>query len=140
MDKTISIWGGTKGKLLAAFIVLAVVFGAVALSLSYAVYGDVLLEKDEVVVSGSTDNGNNSVTVKLRLEKNGFYLSDIKTEKAEDKLVVKLYASVENTEKYRADGSGFYSLSFDFDADIEKIVQEDSDGEEHTLVTLNHKS
>ena len=30
MDKTISIWGGTKGKLLAAFIVLAVVFGAVA--------------------------------------------------------------------------------------------------------------
>lgn len=140
MDKTISVWGGAKGKLLAAFIVLGVVFGAIALSLSYAVHANVLLDSDEVVVSSSSDNGNNSVTVKLRIEKSGFYLSKVKTVREEDKLIVKLYASVEGTDKYKTDISGSYTLSFDFDADVKTIVQEDSDGETHTLVTLNHKS
>ncbi len=140
MDKTISIWGGNKGKLLAALLVLAVVLGAVAISLAYAVHGDVLLTKDEVVVDSSVDNGDNSVSLKFRLEKSGFYLADVKTEKDGDMLVVKFYGAVNTDGKYSTDSAGFYKIKLRFDGDIKKIVQEDSDGEQYTLVTLNHKS
>lgn len=140
MDKTNSLWGGAVGKVLASLLVVALVCGALALAISYAVYGDVLLTQDEVVVSNSADNGDNSVSVKLRLEKPGFYLSDIKTERTEDKLMVKLYASVDKSDKYKTDSAGYYSVDFSFDADIKSIVQEGDDGKEYTLVVLNHKS
>lgn len=138
-DKASCVWGGVKGKLIAACLVLAFVCGVLALAFSYAMHGDVLLDTEQVVVNSSVDNGDNSVAVKLRLEKNGFFLSDIKTRKDGDKLFVKLYSSVTPSDKYKMDSTGHYVVDLSFDEDIKQIVQEGKNDDEATLVTLNHK-
>ena len=135
-----SVWGGVLGKIIASLLVIGALCGVLALTLYFAVNGDVLLNKDEIKVSDSVDKVNNNVTVKFRVEKQGFYLSDIKTEKSGDKLMVKLYASVKGSEKYKADDLGNYAVDFKFDSEINSIVQEGDDGDEYTLVVLNHKS
>ena len=140
MLKIKSVWGGVWGKVLAALIVLSVVCGVLALTLNWAVRGDVLLTKDDITVSNSVDNGDDTVTVKLRVEKAGFYLSDVKTEKSGDKLMVNFYATVEKSDTYKMDNAGYYSVVFPFDKDTKTIVQEGKDGNEYTLVTLNHKN
>lgn len=140
MLKIKSVWGGVWGKILAALLVLSVVCGILAFTLNWAVRGEVLLTQDEITVSTSSDNGDNTVVVKLRVEKAGFYLSDVKTEKSEDKLVVSFYATVEKGEAYKMDASGYYNVTFPFDGGIKTIVQKGDDGDEHILVTLNHKN
>lgn len=139
MYKINTLWGGAAGKIMAALIVLFVVCGVLVASLAYAAYGDVLLTQDEVVVSSSAQNGSKSVSVKLRVDKAGFYLSDVKYEKVGSKLMVKLYGSVQKSDEYVMDSTGYYNVDFNFDKDVKTIVQEGDDGKEHTLVTLNHK-
>lgn len=139
MYRTDTIWGSAAGKIMAALIVLFIVCGVLAASLAYAAYGDVLLTQDEVVVVSSAQNGDKSVTVRLRLDKPGFHLSDIKTEKKGSKLMIELYGSVQRNDAYVMDSTGHYNIELNFDKGIKNIVQEGDDGKEHTLITLNHK-
>ena len=136
MNKTKSVWGGVAGKIIATLMVLSVICGAVTVTLAYSVYGDSLLSKDEIKVISSIDNKNGTINIKLRLEKPGYYLSDYKTEKVGDKLMVKLYSSVREGD-IKADSTGAYTLDFKVDTGVKSVVQEGPDGEEYILVKVN---
>lgn len=137
MEKTQSVWGGVAGKIIALLAVLAVVCGAVAASLAYAAYGKALLSSDDIKVISSNDNKDGTVSVKLRVTKSGCFLTDCKTERDGEKLVLKLYSSLRESDTYKADETGVYSLVFKVDKNMSRIVQEGQDGAEYTLVRIN---
>ncbi len=140
MNKIKSVWGNVTGKVVAALLVLGIVCGAMFFSLHYALKGDVLLSSDEVLISTSSDDGNNKLDVKLSLNKSGYHLSDIKLDSKGDKLYVKFYASLSKNDKYVFDSQGYYNVKISFNKDVKTIVQEGADGDEATIITLNHKS
>ncbi len=134
------IWGGATGKVIATLLVLGIVCGAMFFSLHHALKGEVLLTTDEVSINSSSDDGNNSLDVKLSVKKAGFYLSGVKTEKEGDKLCVKFYASVEKSADFAFDSQGYYNIKLPFDEKIKTVVQKGADDDEVTILTLNHKS
>lgn len=137
MGKTQSVWGGVAGKIIALCAALAIICGAVAASLAYAAYGKSLLSSDDIKVISSSDNKNGTVSVKLRITKSGCLLTDCKSERDGEKLVLKLYSSLRGNDEYKADETGVYSLVFKVDKDMSRIVQEGQDGAEYTLVRIN---
>lgn len=136
MEKTRSAWGGVAGKVIALLAVLAVICGAVAAALAYAAYGESLLSSSEIKVISSENNKDGTVSVRLRVTKSGCFLSSYKTERVEDRLVVRFYSSVREG-SLKADNTGVYTLSFRVDENMSKIVQEGDGGAEYTLVRIN---
>ena len=136
MEKTKSVWGGAAGKLIAALIIIALVFAVISAVLANSLYGDRLLSKDDIKVIGGTSSKDGTVSVKFRITKPGNYLSACKTRKSGDKLMVKLYSSLTES-SYKADTSGIYTLDFSVDADLKNVVQEGHGGEEYILLKVN---
>lgn len=135
MYKTKSVWGGTAGKVLAALLLLAVIFAAVSLTLARSAYGKSLLGKEDIKVAESVDNGDGTLDLSLRINELGRYLSGYKTEKSGDKLVIKLYSSAREGD-LKPDKTGAYSLRLKLYDDTGSVVQEGPGGEEHVLVKI----
>ncbi len=138
MNDTRTIWGGITGKIIALFLVLAVIFGCIAASLAYAGYGKSLLSKEDINVLSSENNKDGTLSVRFRIDKPGSYLSAYKTYKEEDKLMVKLYSSTREGD-FKVDSTGVYTLNFKVDKDTGSVVQEGPKGEEYILVKVNIK-
>lgn len=142
MENNKCFWGGVLGKVVAACIVLGVVFGAVALSLLYTKHADVLLDVTEVDITDSDyDEESGTLVLYVKSKKSGYCISDVKTYEKETgtgkniktKLMVKFYGSLSHGD-YTPDEDGVYTLKIKIENDdIYTVVQE---GKEHNNGTI----
>lgn len=136
MKETKTVWGGVAGKVIAGLMVLALICGAVSATLAYSSYGRSLLSKEEIDNVNVIDNKNGTISVKFRVDKEGYRFSGYKSSRDGDKLVLKLYASVREGD-VKADSTGMYTINVKVDEDMKSVVQEGPGGEKYTLVKIN---
>lgn len=136
MEGTKTVWGGVVGKVIATMLVLAIVCGAVAATLAYTAYGESLLSKEEIKNINVSDNKNGTLSIKFRVDKEGYRFSSFKTEKDGETLIVKLYSSIRGGDT-KANSAGVYTITVRMTEDMKSVVQEGPGGEKYTLVKLN---
>ena len=124
-------WGTWAGKAVALCLVLAFVFGTIALCRYYERNRGLLLKTNEIM-SATYSEENNTVTMKFKVDKKGYsfsgydsYIND--EDEKSHQLVLRLYASIVPDEEYTTDEEGFYTLVIPCDKTVKTIAQEGED-------------
>lgn len=136
MDKVKSVWGGVAGKVIALFLLLALIFSAVAITLARSVYGGSLLSSSEISIVRTTESGNGTVAISFKILKSGCFFANYDLEKSEDKIYIKFYSSVREGD-VKSDYTGTYKISFEIDGSVKTVVQKGPGGEEVAILNVN---
>lgn len=125
MNNRYTPWGTIWGRLIAVFIIAAVVFGAVAAAVCFALWEKQVVEiKDLTVVSANAKLEKDYAKTTLQLRTiDGRKISDYDTRVEEDRVYLTLYSSIRG--KYAADKSGAVSITVKTEKTINYIYMDD---------------
>lgn len=130
MSKREGPWGSYLGKIIAAFLVLAFVFGAAALCMHYEKHRSLLVDTADIDSAEYSLDGS-YVVMKFKLNgktQKGYSFSGFETYREDGQLVLKLYSSVTESEEYKRDENDFYTIYVPYTIEDKTLAQEGEDG------------